>query len=250
MCAALTVPNPCSKLEVRWGELCDEGDPEAMARYAFGADAVDVSGEPEGCQAIGCQSQSVLVSEALPLCEAHTIQAYREIGEFLRAKESVAVVDTNAAFYRKLETYEPIKIPFGRCPACGLLGLWRHRETGAVHCPRRDTCGYAVLADGFDALCKERIAQASVSQEVVYYVRFGDRVKIGTTKDLDSRLLSIPHDELLATEPGGVYVEKQRHRQFQHLRAKVGNSREWFSLTPELADHIAAIRRRAELASA
>lgn len=81
---------------------------------------------------------------------------------------------------------------------------------------------------------------------LVYYVRFSDRVKIGTTHNLAKRLADVPHDEVLATEPGGLILERQRHEQFAHLRVH----REWFTLTPELADHIAAVRAREDAVAA
>lgn len=60
--------------------------------------------------------------------------------------------------------------------------------------------------------------------EVVYYIRFGDRVKIGTTTHLRNRLSAIPHDEVMAVEAGGRGVEQARHRQFAKLRI----TGEWF----------------------
>jgi uncharacterized Zn finger protein len=72
----------------------------------------------------------------------------------------------------------------------------------------------------------------------VYYLRFGDRVKIGTTTNLALRLVAIPHDELLATEPGSLALEKQRHEQFAHLRVRG----EWFSHAGALADYIDSLR--------
>ena len=75
---------------------------------------------------------------------------------------------------------------------------------------------------------------------VVYYVRFADRVKIGTTTNLAMRMQSVPHDEVLATEPGGRSIESQRHRQFAHLRM----TGEWFSMGPDLMAHIGRIATR------
>ena len=72
----------------------------------------------------------------------------------------------------------------------------------------------------------------------VYYMRFGDRVKIGTTTNLLLRLEAIPHDELLATEPGSMALEKQRHKQFKLLQV----NGEWFRHTGALAEHIAGLR--------
>lgn len=49
---------------------------------------------------------------------------------------------------------------------------------------------------------------------VVYYLRFGDRIKIGTTTNLRTRLISVPCDEVLAVEPGSYALERERHEQF------------------------------------
>jgi hypothetical protein len=78
--------------------------------------------------------------------------------------------------------------------------------------------------------------------EVVYYLRYADRVKIGTSARPRQRLAAIRHDELLAFEPGGRQLEQRRHREFASLR----EGGEWFTLTPELAAHIAALRSRGE----
>jgi hypothetical protein len=73
-----------------------------------------------------------------------------------------------------------------------------------------------------------------VREPVVYYVRFADRVKIGTTTNLGGRLNGIPYDEVLATEPGGYELEAQRHREFAADRI-VG---EWFTYSDRLRRHI------------
>lgn len=76
---------------------------------------------------------------------------------------------------------------------------------------------------------------------LVYYVAFGDRIKIGTTTDLNQRLQSIPHDELLAFERGGRALERKRHRQF--AADLVPGQREWFHRSPELVAHIEGLSR-------
>lgn len=68
---------------------------------------------------------------------------------------------------------------------------------------------------------------------VVYYLKFADRIKIGTTTNLKVRLTAIPHDEVLATEPGGYKLEKARHAQFAEARIRG----EWFQATTELLAH-------------
>lgn len=71
--------------------------------------------------------------------------------------------------------------------------------------------------------------------EVVYYIRFHDRMKIGTTANLGQRMRQLWHDELVALELGGRARERQRHEQFAQWR--LGTS-EWFSLSPPLLDHV------------
>jgi len=74
--------------------------------------------------------------------------------------------------------------------------------------------------------------------DVVYYLRFDRRVKIGTSMRPRQRLASIRHDELLAFERGDRSVEQQRHREFAHLR----EGGEWFTFSRELQAHISRVR--------
>lgn len=92
------------------------------------------------------------------------------------------------------------------------------------------------LKVGADPVAHPRQPQPT-HDPVVYYLRFGDRVKIGTTTNLRVRLADLPHDELLATEPGSFDVEKQRHRQFAAYRV----NGEWFHHCPAIAEHIATL---------
>lgn len=74
--------------------------------------------------------------------------------------------------------------------------------------------------------------------EVVYYIRYDRRIKIGTSRRPRQRLTSIRHEELLAFERGGREVEQARHREFADIR----EGGEWFTLTPELSRHVAGLR--------
>lgn len=76
--------------------------------------------------------------------------------------------------------------------------------------------------------------------KVVYYLGFGDRVKIGSTADLPTRLGHIPHDEVLAVEPGDVALERQRHNEFAKLHIRG----EWYEAQPVLLEHAARIRQQ------
>lgn len=79
--------------------------------------------------------------------------------------------------------------------------------------------------------------------DVVYYVRFGDRVKIGTSSNPRQRLAAIWHDELLAFERGGRALEQRRHIEFAHERFP---RTEWFRLSDDIARHIATLAEGVE----
>ena len=74
--------------------------------------------------------------------------------------------------------------------------------------------------------------------DVVYYLRLGDRVKIGTSGNVRQRFAAVPHDEALAVERGDRRLEQRRHAQFASDR--LGTS-EWFSLTPAIRAHVSAL---------
>lgn len=71
--------------------------------------------------------------------------------------------------------------------------------------------------------------------DVVYYLRYADRVKIGTTASPRQRFAAIMHDELLAFERGDRTLERARHALFSEERF---GSTEWFALSPHLRAHI------------
>lgn len=78
--------------------------------------------------------------------------------------------------------------------------------------------------------------------DVVYYLAFGDRIKIGTTSNLPTRLRALPVDELLAIEPGNESRERQRHATFQ--QSLVPGQQEWFRRTDDLVTHISTVRAK------
>lgn len=73
--------------------------------------------------------------------------------------------------------------------------------------------------------------------DIVYYVRWRERIKIGTSHRPRQRLAAVRHEELLAFERGGRDLEQQRHREFADLR--VGG--EWFRADAPLCAHILAV---------
>lgn len=83
---------------------------------------------------------------------------------------------------------------------------------------------------------------------VVYFLRNGDRIKIGTTTDLRTRVrrLSLRMEDLALVIPGDRGVERKMHQTFRSLR--VGNT-EWFRsaepLTAFIAERAAAATKEA-----
>lgn len=90
-----------------------------------------------------------------------------------------------------------------------------------------------------DWLDDQRAVDPDPGESVVYYLLVGDLVKIGTTNHLARRLQSYPPTSvLLATEPGSVDVEVERHRQFrEYLSAR----REWFTPGPRLREFVESL---------
>ncbi|MEJ3406063.1 GIY-YIG nuclease family protein [Rathayibacter sp. YIM 133350] len=71
--------------------------------------------------------------------------------------------------------------------------------------------------------------------DVVYYIRFGALIKIGTSANPRRRIASLPHDEVLAFERGGRLLEQRRHRQFAEAQVNGG---EWFRVNDALLAHL------------
>jgi hypothetical protein len=113
---------------------------------------------------------------------------------------------------------------------CLLCGCTHGSRRGGVW--RCSVCGWQV-GDVPDAdLALPRI-------DVVYYLRFAERIKIGTSSQPRQRLAAISHDEVLAFERGGRDVEQRRHREFADLR----EGGEWFTAAPRLWAHVQAVGR-------
>ena len=75
---------------------------------------------------------------------------------------------------------------------------------------------------------------------VVYYAQIGDYVKIGFSARLRTRLNALRVDQLLAVEPGGAELERERHQQFAADRIDL--RRENFRPSDALLGHIEALR--------
>ncbi|WP_336633319.1 MULTISPECIES: GIY-YIG nuclease family protein [unclassified Microbacterium] len=93
------------------------------------------------------------------------------------------------------------------------------------------------------AVCGWRVGDAPDADlprprvDVVYYLRWHDRIKIGTSAQPRRRLAAILHEDLLAFELGDRTLERTRHAQFARLR----EGGEWFRAADELLLHAAAL---------
>jgi hypothetical protein len=94
------------------------------------------------------------------------------------------------------------------------------------------------------AVCEWRVGAipngefAAAQVEVVYYLLFRDRIKIGTSANPRGRLAQLRFEELLAFERGGRPTEQRRHAQFAAYRFA---GSEWFRSHPQLRAHIATL---------
>ena len=89
---------------------------------------------------------------------------------------------------------------------------------------------------------EDRVRRALIADgntSVVYYIRFRDAVKIGTSIDVEQRLTNHPWEELVAIEPGGIRLERQRHKMLRSSRL----DGEWFELTGDVVDVISDVNR-------
>ena len=132
-----------------------------------------------------------------------------------------------------------------RCASCGQFGMRTIPADNIAYCINRD-CG-TVRFDFDPELGSGRIQHTSLHNRlnapeapkpvklkasVVYYIRWSDRIKIGTTTSLPQRMKALYFDEIMAIEPGGTGLEAQRHQQFAEYR--LDTYREWFNAAPGL----------------
>lgn len=153
------------------------------------------------------------------------VEHWRKIAASWHEDEPAIAISCSCCGYRSM--IDPVDMSFAHCEKC-------HQR---IHDPEM----IERMVEQSAAASEKRRALRGVLG-VVYYMRFGDRVKIGYTSDLHARALEVPNDEVLAAEPGGYETERKRHLQFAEF--KVPAFKEWFRLDRTLSDHIDDIRKR------
>lgn len=121
------------------------------------------------------------------------------------------------------------------CPKCDVQSVVSTHHLGRAEC---EWCGHAAEVDAFPEIERRDEVPQAPRKNVVYYVVHADRIKIGTSSNWRRRLAAIPHDRLLALEPGGAALEMKRHQEFRGCRV---GATEWFTQTDDLWDRIVQI---------
>jgi len=155
---------------------------------------------PVPCAIPAC-AEAALRPEVLPLCPAHLATAAELHGS------AFGVADLLPVPCRLCGSRIGVHHPSGwACAVCE----WPHGEhpDGELPPPRVD---------------------------IVYYLGFRDRLKIGTTANPRQRFSAIRHEAVLAFERGDRRLEQRRHDEFSEERA---GSSEWFELSDRLRAHV------------
>lgn len=165
------------------------------------------------------------IASQVPLCDRHIMTVYRATNELLNTRRA-------AGQEYQLLPMEAEFIP-GPCPACGTTGLLVHLANGFVTC-KAGNCAYECHINKFCGDRKTLMAITAADRNVVYYMRLGNRAKIGISRNLKRRLAEINPEDCMAFELGHRELEVKRHKQFAHLRV----SGEWFELADDLIRHV------------
>lgn len=94
-----------------------------------------------------------------------------------------------------------------------------------------------------DRLDVSSLLSAGGHEPIVYFIQHGERIKIGTTRNLRGRIaaLSLRADDALLALKGDESFEGALHTHFSSLR--IGDT-EWFNEAPELRQYISTMNAR------
>jgi hypothetical protein len=143
--------------------------------------------------------------------------------------------------------------PLNLCPGHLLVAHdWVSREVGVTDllpspclaCGAR--LGVRYPSGWLCAVCEWRVGDlpdggaSALRVDVVYYLRYRDRIKIGTSANPRRRFAGLLYDEVLAFELGDRLLEQRRHAQFAEHRIP---RTEWFEANDALDEHVAMLAR-------
>lgn len=145
------------------------------------------------------------------------------------------------------------------CPGCLTMTITAVRGFHECWCFRCQRSWHATECENLTTAYKlamvgagKRLADAIVAsdpssrrRDVVYFVRFSDRIKIGTTGNASQRLENLPIDEVLGVFRGDRRTEQMLHRRFAAHRVirpdGIGQT-EWFQDHPDIRAFIQRCR--------
>jgi hypothetical protein len=166
------------------------------------------------------------IATQTPLCEQHIYDVYRATNQLL-------VVENPKRDEYALLPAEQQQIP-GPCPACGHAGYLMHTVTDQVRCLNA-ACYYEAHLTQFEAIRRNLMFELAGKRPVVYYIKFRDCVKIGTTRNLRKRWSGLTATEMLyGLEFGDQRLERRRHSKFAPYRTYG----EWFEDNQHIRAHI------------
>jgi hypothetical protein len=179
------------------------------------------------CSDPSCDSPaSTVLATQVPLCEVHIMDVYRAANQLL------TITHPPQDEYALLPS-EQQQIP-GACPSCGHAGYLMRTVTDLVRCLNA-SCQYQVHIVQFEALRRRLLFDLAARRPVVYYIKFRDCVKIGTTRNLKSRWSGLTATEMLyGIEYGDHRLERRRHDKFAPYRTYG----EWFEDNQHIRAHI------------
>lgn len=174
------------------------------------------------CDAPACP----VLATQVPLCEVHILDVYRAANRLL------TITNPPQDEYALLPS-EQQQIP-GACPSCGHAGYLMVTITDLVRCLNA-SCHYEAHLVQFEALRRRLLFDIAKRRPVVYYIKFRDCVKIGTTRNLQSRWSGLTATEMLyGIEYGDHRLERRRHDKFAPYRTYG----EWFEDNQHIRAHI------------
>lgn len=179
----------------------------------------------ECCQPTCHAPASDQIASQVPLCEAHIFDVYKSVNRLLAVQG-----DEHEYALLPMEQHQ---IP-GPCPSCGVVGYLAQSVVDDVRCLNA-SCRFRSTMFEFERLRRTMMFALAGERSVVYYIKFRDCVKIGTSTNLRNRAHGLQTiDMLYGFEWGGRTLERRRHGQFAAYHAKG----EWFEDNRQLRAHI------------
>lgn len=180
----------------------------------------------------------------VPLLSNETVRKRSEIMAYL--EERLAEIEKAPKERVRYSNVEVVKRPNGKKVYYYRVGKGRRTRL-----PDRDKSGEAAFRSAYELAATGKAAEVRRRGHVstvygpagdpgyVYFVRVGDQVKIGFTKDVRQRVKSIQTScadpvEVMAVMPGTTETEKFLHLRYDAYRT----GGEWFSLTGVLAEFL------------